>query len=167
MTINDHLSGDELREALLRTASGVYTSEAAIRLLLAHGSWPVRLDGAGLITVSEATTAAGSNSCYADVLWEEAIATIDAGNVSWGSGSEIRVLRIAASLATGIPVDLGDAVTELDRQNLGLVLAALSHANGSHEHKDYAAERPGDGRPVVITADTPMLKLGPVFGWPQ
>jgi len=54
MTINDHLSGDELREALLRTASGVYTSEAAIRLLLAHGSWPLRLDGAGLITVSEA-----------------------------------------------------------------------------------------------------------------
>jgi len=43
----------------------------------------------------------------------------------------------------------------------------VSHANGSHEHKDYAAERPRGGSPVVITADTPMLKLGPVFGWPQ
>jgi len=166
MTIND-LSGDELRAALLRTASGVYATEAAIRLLLAHGSWPLRLDGAGLLTVSEATTAAGSASCYAEVLWEEVSANIDAGHLLIGSGSEIRVLRIAASLAAGIPVDLADAVTGLDRHNLALVLAALSHANGSHEHKDYAAERPGDGRPVVITADTPVLELGPVFGWPQ
>ena len=86
--------------------------------------------------------------------------------MSWGSGSAIRVLRIAASLATGIPVDLGDAVTGLDRHNLALVLAALSHANGSQEHKDYATERPADGS-VVITAATPMLELGPVFGWPQ
>jgi len=43
----------------------------------------------------------------------------------------------------------------------------LDNANGSHEHKDYAVERPGDGRPVVITADAPVLELGPVFGWPQ
>jgi len=127
MTIND-LSGDELRAALLRTASGVYATEAAIRLLLAHGSWPLRLDGAGLLTVSEATTAAGSASCYAEVLWEEVSANIDAGHLLIGSGSEIRVLRIAASLAAGIPVDLADAVTGLDRHNLALVLAALSHA---------------------------------------
>jgi len=63
----------------------------------------------------------------------------------------------AASLSElGVPVDLADAVTGLDRHNLALVLAALSHANGSHEHKDYATERPADG-PVVITAATPML----------
>ena len=166
MTIND-LSGDELRAALLRAASGVHTTEAAIRLLLAHGSWTLRLDGAGLITVSEATTAAGSKSCYAEVLWEEVIANIDAGHLLIGSGSEIRLLRIAASLAAGIPVDLADAVTGLDSHNLALVLAAIAHANGSQEHKDYAAERPADGSPVVITADAPVLELGPVFGWPQ
>ncbi len=40
MTAND-LSVDELAEALLRGASGMYTCEASIRLLLAHGVWPV------------------------------------------------------------------------------------------------------------------------------
>jgi len=90
------------------------------------------------------------------------------GNADRGSGSDNRVLRIAASLSElGVPVDLVDAVTGLDRHNLALVLAAVSHANGAHEHKDYAAERPADGSPPVVTAETPMLELGPVFGWPQ
>ncbi len=90
------------------------------------------------------------------------------GTLTVGSGSDNRVLRIAASLCElGVPVDLADAVTGLDRHNLALVLVALSHANGAHEHKDYAAERPADGRAVVITADNPVLELGPVFGWPQ
>jgi len=90
------------------------------------------------------------------------------GNADRGSGSDNRVLRIAASLSElGVPVDLVDAVTGLDRHNLGLVLGALSHANGSHEHKDYAVERPADGSPPVVTADTLMLEVGPVFGWPQ
>ncbi len=65
------------------------------------------------------------------------------------------------------PAYLADAVTGLDRHNLALVLAAVSHAYGSQEHKDYAVERPADGSRPVVTADTPMLELGPVFGWPQ
>jgi len=76
------------------------------------------------------------------------VAALDAGTLTGGSGSDNRVLRIAASLSElGVPVDLADAVTGLDRHNLALVLAALSHANGSHEHKDYAAERPANGSP--------------------
>jgi len=104
---------------------------------------------------------------YAWVGWRHAAAALDAGTLTGGSGSDNRVLRIAASLSElGVPVDLADAVTGLDRHNLALVLAALSHANGSHEHKDHAAERPADGSPVVITADTPMVELGPLFSWP-
>jgi len=88
---------------------------------------------------------------YAWVGWRYAVAALEAGTLTGGSGSDNRVLRIAASLSElGVPVDLADAVTGLDRHNLALVLAAVSHANGSHEHKDYAAERPADGsRPVV------------------
>ena len=52
MTAND-LSADELAEALLRGASGMYTSEAAIRLLLAHGVWAVRLAAAHFIGLSD------------------------------------------------------------------------------------------------------------------
>jgi len=97
--------------------------------------------------------------------WRDAAAALDAGTLTGGSGSDNRVLRIAAGLSDlGVPVDLADAVTGLDRHHLALVLAAIAHANGSHQHEDYAAERPGDGRPVVITADTPVLELGPVFG---
>ncbi len=103
---------------------------------------------------------------YAWVGWRHAAAALDAGTLTGGSGSDTRVLRIAASLSElGVPVDRADAVTGLDRRTLRG--SAASHANGSHEHKDYAAGRPRGGSPVVITADTPMLKLGPVFGWPQ
>ncbi len=49
MTAND----PELAEALLRGASGMDTSEASIRLLLAHGEWPVRLAAAEFVELSE------------------------------------------------------------------------------------------------------------------
>ena len=45
MRAND-LSADELAEARSRGASGMDTCEAAIRLLVAHGVWPVRLAAA-------------------------------------------------------------------------------------------------------------------------
>ena len=165
MTAND-LSTDELVEALLRGASGMRTAEAFIRLLLAHGVWPVRLAAAEFVELSDEDEP--EEPRYAWVGWRHAVAALEAGTLTGGSGSDNRVLRIAASLSElGVPVDLADAVTGLDRHNLALVLGALSHANGSHEHKDYAAERPADGSRPVVTADTPMLELGPVFGWPQ
>jgi hypothetical protein len=46
------------------------------------------------------------------------------------SNSEGAILRIALSLADGHPVDLGPAVTRLDRTNLAYVLAAIRHADG-------------------------------------
>ena len=39
-------------------------------------------------------------------------------------------------------VYLSDAVTGLDRRNLGLVLAALSHANGSHDFGEAMRSTP-------------------------
>ena len=165
MTAND-LSADELAEALLRGASGMDTCEAFIRLLLAHGVWPARLAAADFVELSDEDEP--EEPRYAWVGWRYAVAALDAGTLTGGSGSDNRVLRIAASLSElGVPVDLADAVTGLDRHNLALVLAALSHANGSHEHKDYAVERQADGSPPVVTTDTPMLELGPVFGWSQ
>jgi hypothetical protein len=45
-------------------------------------------------------------------------------------GGEERVLRIAASIAGGVPVDLGEAVTGLDENNAVLAAAAVLHAAG-------------------------------------
>ena len=50
------------------------------------------------------------------------------------SGGERRVATIAASLIGGPAVDLSEVIPGLDRGNATLVLAAIAHANGSHEH---------------------------------
>jgi phage terminase Nu1 subunit (DNA packaging protein) len=40
------------------------------------------------------------------------------------------MLRITASLADGIPVDLREALTSLDQRNLDLLVTAICHACG-------------------------------------
>jgi hypothetical protein len=56
------------------------------------------------------------------------------------SGGERRLLAIVASLAGGRPVDLADTLTGLDRDTIALVLAAIAHASGSHEHTDMVID---------------------------
>jgi hypothetical protein len=46
------------------------------------------------------------------------------------SGGEQRMLRITASLADGIPVDLRDTLTGLDDRNIQLLIAAIRRASG-------------------------------------
>jgi hypothetical protein len=59
------------------------------------------------------------------------------------SGGERRFLMLAASLAEDVPVVLGDLVSGLDRENLDLVLAAIAHAGGSHQHSDIRFNEDG------------------------
>ncbi len=49
------------------------------------------------------------------------------------SGSEGQILRIAASIGEGVPVDLGEALTGLDGVNVVLVARAVLHAGGHRE----------------------------------
>jgi hypothetical protein len=65
----------------------------------------------------------------AAICWPEAIAALDCGQLS-GSRSENRILRLAASLGDGIPVDLQDVVSGLDDANLQHVVTAIRHAAG-------------------------------------
>jgi hypothetical protein len=61
--------------------------------------------------------------------WEAAWAALDAGDLPcWGG--EGRVPWIAASLATGVPVDLCDAVTAPDATKVARVARAVLHAGG-------------------------------------
>ena len=46
------------------------------------------------------------------------------------SGGERRVLRLAASIAGGIPVSLYDDLPGLDQRNASLVINAVLHATG-------------------------------------
>lgn len=65
-------------------------------------------------------------------------------NVGGLSGGERRLLMIAASIAdVGVEVNLGDYLPGLDRKILNLVLAAVAHAGGSHEHSDFIANADG------------------------
>ncbi len=68
----------------------------------------------------------------AAVGWEAAVAALEAGRLPC-SGGEGRVLRLAASIAGGVAVDLGAALPGLDERNIALVARAVLHAAG---HRD-------------------------------
>lgn len=73
------------------------------------------------------------------------------------SGGERRVLRLAAALLDAEPIDIVDVVTGLDRTHLDLVLAALAHAGGSHEHAALTLDRDGTVH---------LSQPGPLHRWP-
>ena len=120
-------------------ARGTYPDEAAAELLIrAFGGrfatrvqpWVVPLDGSNRFWCDPSVIAR-----YAGAL----------------SGGERRVLAVVAGLLGGDPVDLVDVAPGLDRANLTLVLAAVAHAGGSHQHTDW---RTG-------------LQPGPIVPWPD
>ncbi|MCO7218374.1 hypothetical protein [Klenkia sp. PcliD-1-E] len=130
----------DLESALLRTAVGDYTAEAAILLLANAGYWLPALATADLIAVrfNEDPTAPPAGEVlgvgWAAIAWTDLDAALHAGRIE-GSSGQWRILRAAASIADGQPVDLGDVASGLDRRHLQLLLAAISHAGGSHEHR--------------------------------
>ena len=65
----------------------------------------------------------------ASVDFEAAARALEVGALPC-SGGEGRVVRIAASIAGGVPVDLGEAVTGLDENIAVLAAAAVLHAAG-------------------------------------
>jgi hypothetical protein len=122
------MTGSALAAALRSCAAGLYPAEAACDLLIAIG-WPGREDFSRFITTG--TSISDGRTLMAAVDWHAAISSLDAARLPC-CGSERRLLRLAASLADGIPVDLQDAVTELDTVNINRVTAAIRHAAGHH-----------------------------------
>ena len=61
--------------------------------------------------------------------WPAAVKAVGAGGLPC-SRSEGCVLRIGASIAGGVPVDLGECLSTLDKTNVGLVVSAVVHASG-------------------------------------
>ncbi|MEV5741603.1 hypothetical protein AB0L30_16280 [Microbispora rosea] len=125
-TVLDLPPGD-LAEALRRWANGTYATEAAAELLIRHDYWPDRPDFRRLALRYVTKTSDGLPLAFID--WRAARAALKAGRLPCSS-SEAAVLRLALSLATSAPVDLGEAVSSLDVTNIARVCAAIRHAAG-------------------------------------
>jgi hypothetical protein len=145
----------DVENALVRGAVGDYADEAAVLLLLNFGHWLTQLASAGLITLMPETEGEG---LWAQIAWPDLEPAL-ADSLLVGSSGQQRVLRAAASIADASPVDLGDLAAGLDRRALTLVLAAIAHAAGSHEH--HHTPRYPDGVPH------PGDRLPPLVPWPQ
>jgi hypothetical protein len=111
--------------AMRAYACGIYPAEAATELLI-HTAWLRRGDFHTHIAISrEAVT--DTELAYLD--WRAATTALDAGDLPC-SGSDARLLRLAASLADGISVDLREALSNLDDHSISLVIQAGLHATG-------------------------------------
>lgn len=120
----------ELTTALRAHARGIYCLEAATEILIGHRTWLHR----AAFTTDFITTSAGINNniklAYVD--WQAIITALETKNMPC-SGSEEQMLRLTASLADGIPVNLRDALTGLDDHNTNLVATAVLHASGRRQ----------------------------------
>jgi hypothetical protein len=104
-------------------SGGLYPSEAAVGLLIAHGYWLRRHDFLTLLVDAVVPMAA--------VNWAGVQAFAER---SPASSSELAVLRIATTLAgIAVPDSLMALTTSLDETNGRHVLDALAHRFGWHE----------------------------------
>ena len=117
------MTASPLPEALRACAAGICTHEAGVSLLVANRTFLSRDDFTSRFITRDPTAA------MAAIDWAAAIAALDAGEICC-SGGEQRILRLAASIADGIPVSLSDAITGLDPRNARLVVQAVAQATG-------------------------------------
>jgi hypothetical protein len=64
--------------------------------------------------------------------WQAAAAALNAGGLPC-SGGQAGILRIAASIAEGIPVDLCQALTGLDQTSIHLTAQTVRRVGGQHQ----------------------------------
>lgn len=116
-----------LAAALTNCASGLYPLEAGVAMLVAEGTFLCRDDFTSRFI--EHGTSGGIPMAVID--WDAAITALNVGELPCSAG-ERRILKAAASIAAGIPVDLRDTATGLDADNVQLLITAITHAAGHH-----------------------------------
>ena len=111
--------------ALRNHAEGSYCLSAAAELLIAQ-SWLRQADFTSrFITIHRSP---GGDEPMAVIDWPAVVTAL--GTSLPCSGGEQRMLKITASLADGIPVDLRDTLTGLDDRNIQLLITAIRRASG-------------------------------------
>ena len=135
----------------------MFCAEASAELLIGHGRWMMRDDF--VTRFVEVVPGLACEDVMALVDWEAALAAVDAGRLVC-SMSEAQMLRIAASLAAGVLVDLRAVLTGLDESNVALVVAAVRHAGGGQSLAAMKGSGLGWGE-VAITgrAPTPEVQI--------
>lgn len=119
------MTADDLTAALRACAAGLYRLEAGVALLIANGTFLHRDD----FTSRFIDHGTSNGTAMAAIDWDAAVTALASGGLPC-SGGERRALLLSASLAAGIPVDLGDAVTGLDDDNIARLVTAILHAGG-------------------------------------
>lgn len=148
------MSADQTHAGLRAWAKGTYPLEAGVELLIRASD--ARFAGAGWPWINQGD-APGS--------WWLDAAQLNEDNCAALSGGETRLLRVVASLVGGEPVDLYENVPGLDREHITLVLAAIAHAAGSHQHSGPPVPDP-EGRYTVNGVRMSLAKLPSLFPWP-
>ncbi|RLU76975.1 hypothetical protein CTZ27_38435 [Streptomyces griseocarneus] len=118
---------EELYLQLRAHTRGLHSSTAAVELLIAHRGWLHRADFRDQFLFTGTDFDTGEVTTGVD--WPQTLQALDHGQLPC-SGSEARILRIAASLGAGVPVNLREALTELDAVNTALVANAVTRATG-------------------------------------
>lgn len=131
-------------------AKGMYPTEAAVELLIRsgmnRGPWIKPADNS-------------------ELFWFD---TSEVDNVGYLSGSEYRLLSIAASLADSrATVALTDVLSGLGRENLTLVLAAVAHAAGSHEHSGPLVPMENGRWRAADGTSMGLERLDSLYPWPE
>ena len=124
-----------LAAALRACAAGLYPLEAGVGLLIANGTFLHRDDFTSRFILHGTSTA--EDARMAAVNWDAAAAALAAGELPCSRGEQ-RILKLAASLAGGIPIDLNDAVTGLDQHNIQRLVTAIRHASGQRQASETA-----------------------------
>ncbi|RMI13240.1 hypothetical protein [Cellulomonas triticagri] len=162
------LSVTELVAGLRAGAAGSYDTEAGVELLIRHWTW---LATPGF--VRECVTARDPDGDLLDVDWTRVAACALAPQADPAPRA---VALIAVQLAgypklSSEPVSLGTLpplawlLRTLSRRDVDLVLAAISHATGTHHQVHHLGEPDPDGT-WHVTSTSPRLRPGPLHDWP-
>ncbi len=150
-----HTDPSETHAGLRAWAKGIYPLEAGVELL-------IRACGGRFANASLPWVQPGEDPGW----WWIDVAAMNESSLAGLSGGEARMVRIAASLLGGSPVNLYDAIPGLDRDHIELLLAAIAHSSGSHEHSGPLVP---DAQGRFVDQDGVRMsfeRLGSLYPWP-
>ena len=121
----NHNEYNDLVESLYEHVMGINADTAAVDLIAHHRIWLLRRDFAPFLQHGHCHS---TNEPMATIRWQAAHTALKRGQLPC-SGSEADVLRIAVSLAAGIPVSLRHVLGNLDHATFAHVIRAIGIAN--------------------------------------
>lgn len=166
------LTVTELATGLRTGAAGQYPREAAVELLIRHWNWLAKP-----VFTQQCVHSVDGTPDALIVSWWRLVEHAHADEIQPND----RAIALIAAQLGGFPdpldvtIDMGDMpplawlMASLQRQDVDLVLAALSHAGGTHDHVDHVGE-PVRGSPAGewrITNSSARLRLGSLHAWPE